>query len=671
MESRSPSAEVAPRSGGASDFPSLAEYELLEEVGHGGMATVYRARDPRLEREVAVKVIHRHLRENTEVAARFTSEARAVAKLRHPNIVEVYDVSREEDTERFLVVELVRGTTLRKLLTEHQTLPPEIAVLLALEVGKALEHAHSHGVVHRDIKPENVLVAHPEAPRSDPRGKRSVAPDAKRSVAPDAKHSSSPEASKTDAKKSGVRETGAVEGPEPPRVKLTDFGIAKLLDAQGVTSTGQVLGSPAHMAPEQIEGGDVDERADVFGLGVLLYETMVGQLPFHGRNPAQVLRRVLDGLYEPAVKERPEVGARWSAFLDRALAKHPDDRFASISELMEAAQEILADLQLDDGRKELGLYFADPDAYRELYKERLVERLSQLAKRARAEGQVVLATQLFNRALAFKPGDPELLKQVSGIARSASMRRAAARGGVIAAGSLLLGGLAFLITGATRSEAPSDAASGTPVAMGTSPDTRFQPRISAEPRSKPPLAASGLSRPRLIPSGFRRLKPPPSMEPKESGTRMVQVAFKGVAGTASVDGKPIRFGQKVELSVGTHTFEFAPADDKCCFAEKPSLTVAIRPPAKPDDKSDVQTVFGHIKVRDATLSISGGPAGSTVECRTFFGGAVSSPAEKAVPMGSSLSVGGSCTLTPPADSGESPRTRSVRLVGGQVTAVRF
>ncbi|MGE3672971.1 MAG: serine/threonine-protein kinase [Polyangiaceae bacterium] len=669
MESRSPSAEI-PRSGNGSDFPSLAEYELLEEVGHGGMATVYRARDPRLEREVAVKVIHRHLRENTEVAARFTSEARAVAKLRHPNIVEVYDVSREEDTERFLVVELVRGTTLRKLLAEHQALPSEVAVLLGLEVAKALEHAHSHGVVHRDIKPENVLVANPEAPRSDPRGKRSVVPD-KRSTAPDAKRSSSPEASKPDAKKSGVRETGALEGPEPPRVKLTDFGIAKLLDAQGVTSTGQVLGSPAHMAPEQIEGGDVDERADVFGLGVLLYETMVGQLPFHGRNPAQVLRRVLDGLYEPAVKERPEVGARWSAFLDRALAKNPDERFASISELMEAAHEILADLQLDDSRRELGLYFADPDGYRETYKERLVERLSQLAKVARADGQVVLATQLFNRALAFKPGDPELLKQVSGIARSASMRRVATRAGVIAAGSLLLGGLAFLVTGATRSDAPSDAASGTPAAMGTSPDTRFQPRISAEPRSQPPLAASGLSRPRLSPSAFRRLKPPPSMEPKESGTRMVQVAFKGVAGTASVDGKPIRFGQKLELSVGTHTFEFAPADDKCCFAEKPSVTVAIRPPAKPDDKSDVQTVFGHIKVRDATLSISGGPAGSTVRCATLFGDTLSSPAEKAVPMGSKLSLDGACTLTPPKESGESARTRSVRLVGGQVTAVRF
>src|SRR4029077_7633049 len=111
----------------------------------------------------------------------------------------------------------------------------------------------------------------------------------------------------------------AAEG-ERVKVKLTDFGIAKLLDAQGVTSTGQVLGSPAHMAPEQIEGGEVNARADVFGLGVLLYECMVGPLPFEGKTPAQVLRRVLEGAYEPADREKPTVGGRWAKILARALA---------------------------------------------------------------------------------------------------------------------------------------------------------------------------------------------------------------------------------------------------------------------------------------------------------------------------------------------------------------
>jgi serine/threonine-protein kinase len=223
------------------ELPTLAKYELLDEIGHGGMATVYRARDLRLGREVAIKLIHRHLRESAEVASRFVAEGRAVAKLRHPNIVEVYDVSDPEDPEQFIVVELLRGTTLRKVLTEHRDIPPEVGAAIGIELASALSHAHAAGVIHRDLKPENVLVE--------------------------------------------IDETrGAV-------IKLTDFGIAKVLDVQGVTSTGQVLGSPAHMAPEQIEGGDVDARADVFGLGVLLYECMVGHLPFEGKNPAQVLRR--------------------------------------------------------------------------------------------------------------------------------------------------------------------------------------------------------------------------------------------------------------------------------------------------------------------------------------------------------------------------------------------
>ncbi|MEJ7730037.1 MAG: serine/threonine-protein kinase [Polyangiaceae bacterium] len=128
-----------PSSGG---MPRIPTYELLEEIGHGGMATVYRALDPRLGREVAVKVIHKHLRENTEVATRFVAEARAAAKLRHPNIVEVFDVSNEEDSERYLVVELLRGTTLRKLLIAHRDMPAEVGAAISLEICDALEHAH-------------------------------------------------------------------------------------------------------------------------------------------------------------------------------------------------------------------------------------------------------------------------------------------------------------------------------------------------------------------------------------------------------------------------------------------------------------------------------------------------------------------------------------------------
>src|SRR5271166_3484547 len=348
-----------------SRLPQLAKYEVLEEIGHGGMATVYRARDRRLGRDVAVKVIHPHLRDSREVVSRFHAEAKAVAKLRHPNIVEVYDVSEADEHEQYLVVELLRGTTLRKLLQQHGAMPPEIAAAFALELLAAIAHANSAGVVHRDIKPENVLIEH--RPQADKEG-----------------------------------ETPA-PGGDRVMVKLTDFGIAKLLDAQGVTSTGQVLGSPAHMAPEQIEGGDVDARADVFGMGVLLYECMVGHLPFEGNNPAQVLRRVLDGIYPEAQTERPIVGSRWSAILDRALAHAPADRYADAGAMRDAILAELARLAVPQPKRELEAWLDDPEAYDKAHATRMIEKLCALAAVERKRGEVLAASADYNRALAHAP----------------------------------------------------------------------------------------------------------------------------------------------------------------------------------------------------------------------------------------------------------------------------
>jgi len=228
--------------------PQLDKYELISVLGHGGMATVYLARDRRLGRNVAVKIIHPHLRDDLEIGARFVREARVVAKLHHPNIVEVFDVSEPGELERYLVVELVEGSSLRKFLAENGRMPAKIAAAMAIEIADALEHAHQNGVIHRDIKPENVLIAD---------------------------------------KGSG-------------RVKITDFGIAKILDAQGVTVTGQVLGSPSHMAPEQIEKPLlVDHRAMACGAGEL-----IGDLAVPPRAPqalAHSARKARAGLIEVGV----------------------------------------------------------------------------------------------------------------------------------------------------------------------------------------------------------------------------------------------------------------------------------------------------------------------------------------------------------------------------------
>src|SRR6185295_4663366 len=208
------------------------------------------------------------------------------------------------------------------------------------------------------------------------------------------------------------------------RVKLTDFGIAKLLDAQGVTSTGQVLGSPAHMAPEQIEGGDVNARADVFGLGVLLYECMVGHLPFEGKNPAQVLRRVLEGAYAPADRERPSVGSKWAKILAKALAKEAADRFASADDLILALEAELQSLGFGDSAAELHAFFADPDGYRGAHKSRVVGALTRRGEQARKAGDRHGAAADFNRAVAYAPQDAQLLRLVSRLQRGRTTRRA-------------------------------------------------------------------------------------------------------------------------------------------------------------------------------------------------------------------------------------------------------
>ncbi|MBX3182481.1 MAG: serine/threonine protein kinase [Polyangiaceae bacterium] len=616
--------------------PHLDQYELLDEVGHGGMATVYRARDPRLDREVAVKIIHRHLRENPEVAARFTSEAKAVAKLRHPNIVEVFDVSREEDSERFLVVELISGITLRALLAEHRELPPEIAVLLVLEVVKALEHAHGHGVVHRDIKPENVLV---ELPGTRPLPRVVSSPSNPRPSEP---------------------ESGPLRAP--PKVKLTDFGIAKVLDAQGVTSTGQVLGSPAHMAPEQIECGEVDERADVFGIGVLLYEALVGHLPFVGRNPAQVLRRVLDGLYEPAVKERPQVGAQLSAVVDRALAKAPEERTPSAQQVREELTNILEELGFEDPERELGGYFAEPLVYREEYTERIVARLSALATRAHERGDVVRASQLWNRALAFKPGDAALLKQVTGLSRRAARRRVVVRTLGVVAGCLGLGALAFGVSRGLEVRPLGEAPSVSPSGRAPEPAPVRASVVTAEPTPTAPPPVGSASAPRTTP---KRVVTRPEQPAAAGATRLVQVVIQGpAAGTASVDGAPAPFGKQFPLSVGPHRFSFAPTDEKCCAADPPVRVVNI------EAGEGVQVVYGRIKAREATLSVSGGEPGATLTCPALFPGAAKLPMERQIPM-SQMRSRGACTLTPPEGSDRASQTRAVQINAGQVTTLQF
>lgn len=519
-------------------LPEVAKYTVIEELGHGGMATVFRAHDKRLGRDVALKVLHAHLRDSVEIGHRFAAEARAVAKLRHPNIVEVYDVSDEAEAERFLVVELVEGSTLRAVLKDRSPLPPEVAAAIGIELLNALSHAHEQGVIHRDIKPENVMVRCPAAGVHS-RGRGAAPPSSRGTLTEE---------------EEGERNSGPLPG-DRVAIKLMDFGIAKLLDAQGVTSTGQVLGSPAHMAPEQIEGADVDARADVFGIGVLLYESMVGHLPFEGTNPAQVLRRVLEGTYPQADHERPVIGKAWSAILDRALAKDPDGRYPSAAAMRDALKTELARLDFAEPRSLIEDYF-DDDAFEEIHRAHLVKRLSELGMEARQQGDVLAAAADLNRALAYAPEDAALMKAVLGMRKNDARRSFLKRKVMPALLVVSAGVLAFFVTKAVRHRLHVDA-------------LLPQPTATIEAFVAPPPSIS--QAPTLVPTPSIKTNAVP--QPKVSATarnvrRSVRLGTlrpqEGVV--VSVDGAPstnATAGAVFSVDEREHEFRFACKADLC------------------------------------------------------------------------------------------------------------
>jgi serine/threonine-protein kinase len=522
------------------------------------MATVYRARDRRLGREVAVKVIHPHLRDSREVASRFGTEAHAVAKLRHPNIVEVYDVSEPGDAEQYLVVELVRGPTLRQLLQEHAPMPAEVAAAIAHQLAGALAHANAHGVVHRDVKPENVLIE-----RKAPAEGGSDAPP--------------PSA--------GPRAT----------VKLTDFGIAKLLDVQGVTTTGQVLGSPAHMAPEQIEGGEVDARSDVYGLGIVLYEGLVGHLPFEGANAAQVLRRVLDGVYAPAHVERPAIGSRWSAIVERALASSRDARFPDAGAMGQAIAAELERLALPGPQSVLQEWLDDPAAYAAAHDRPLIDRLCALAGEARKSGNAIGAAGDYNRALALAPDDPNLLRIVTSLQRAESRARAMRRLGV---GGVATLGIAAIAAGAVRLVHGRTA---TPRAVVAASVTGNAAEAPAGPESLrvAESVADAAARP-----GARSPRPAPRVT--TPGTKVVvdrhmTLDLRPPMGvTVSVDGLPpsgVSTGDVLTVDGKAHALAFT-----CPVCTAVDVSVAA------GDKDD--TLVVSVPVQPATLVVDGASAGT-------------------------------------------------------------
>jgi serine/threonine-protein kinase len=346
----------------------LSKYEILEEIGQGGMATVYRALDTSLNREVAVKILHAHLASREESRERFQREAHAVARLRHHNILEIFDYSGKESAENFIVMEFIHGPTLREFLDGGELKVPELGAMITAEVCRALVHAHGSGIIHRDIKPENIM----------------------------------------------IRDDGVI--------KLTDFGIASMVDTQKLTLTGQLLGSPAFMAPEMVTGDRLDFRTDVFSVGILLYRLTVGELPFKGKNPHEVLKRIAEvDCIRPIIAD-PRVGDDLSRIMDRAMERNPDYRYSSVEELLEALTGYLVGNEVEDVRGELKEFFKDPEEYQRNFELVLIANLIDAGKSDLRRGNHAKAFSLLNRVLSFDPHNEEVKVQLNRLSRRRGVR---------------------------------------------------------------------------------------------------------------------------------------------------------------------------------------------------------------------------------------------------------
>jgi serine/threonine-protein kinase len=266
----------------------VGDCRILGPLGKGGMAQVYRGLHEGLQREVAIKELAPDAAKSTEQLSRFKRESMALAGFRHQHIVTLYDLVEKNDG-LYMVMELVDGPTLGELIKEAP-LPADAVAVIGLQLASALEHAHFHRVVHRDLKPGNVM----------------------------------------------INSWGDV--------KLMDFGIAQQEDLDRLTKTGMAVGTPSYMSPEQVMGGMVDPRSDIYSLGVMLYEALAGKRPFTGANPGEVFAKVTTGKKDKLVKAAPKVPKALAEVIEKAMALKPEDRYPDATALRRAFERLLARL---------------------------------------------------------------------------------------------------------------------------------------------------------------------------------------------------------------------------------------------------------------------------------------------------------------------------------------
>jgi serine/threonine-protein kinase len=506
----------------------IGRYRILEELGSGGMSVVYKGLDTALDREVAVKVLHPHLSGKDESRRRLAREAKAVAKLHHPNILEVFDFSSAESEDAYIITEYIRGHTLRHWATQERFDPPELAAMAVHEIAAALAHAHECGVIHRDLKPENVM----------------------------------------------VREDG--------KLKLMDFGIAKIIDRDDkMTMTGALVGSPAHMAPEIIEGQEAGPEADIFSLGTMLYLLVTGQLPFNAPNTTATLKRILDATYDDPRTLAPAVSDELAEIIARCLSRAPSSRYPDAGQLRDALAAYLRPLSIERPEEELCAFFAAPAAYRKKLLPRLVQQALVRARQYLDAGRPAKALSCLNHVLALDPQNAaartllEAMNQARRKQRAAVLWRRGALLGALAAGVLILAGRSWL----DRPPEPPAGPPDLPAQVATvtrPPQPRPEPTISspAPPEASPgPALPPPATHPAPVPASHTARRPPPRVE--------VAILVKPY-GHIQVDDGP-----RSKQPLAQHLLQLSPGPHRitvsCELCEESVETIDVRPDTTVDE----------------------------------------------------------------------------------------
>ncbi len=479
----------------------LDKYEVLQKLGEGATATVYRGRHLTIGKDVAIKVLHPHLSASSRYRERFNREARAVGRLSHQNIVSILDYSGQGADDCYIVTELVDGVTILGLIQDRGRLPSEIAALAGADLASALSFAHKEGVIHRDIKPENVM----------------------------------------------IRRDG--------RVKLMDFGVARVLDESSITLDGSLLGSPAYMSPQQALDEPLDGRSDLFSLGTVLFHAVTGHVPFAGGNASVILKNIIDGNRPEVLELAPQASPALAGVIDRLLQPRPEDRYATAEDARVALLACLEEVRLTPDHPSINLrsYLVDPEACEAALDAVLRPTLLEVGKERLGRGDTLGALQLFNRLLAIDEDNAEVITLIQSL-HQAPTPKGRGRGvafAALAAVTLLAGGGAgWWLWGrgdAQTVEVPAPDAE--PVALASAP-APTGPAVPQEPGPAGPSApvAASAALPGAPPASLPVVgRPEPSPPPITRDEPRQAARLEPVARTVAEE-KPA----EIVLDLGPH-----------------------------------------------------------------------------------------------------------------------